>query len=316
VIRGGKLVNIPQDTAYAYVDVLDVVARMEAEWTFEPGISGATVAIITGKDSSALLSNDVHVICTAESCSIQLYRLGETPLIPPLKQVYFSAPLACDSKTVHKLTYEIVGNTVTVALSNGVKFSATDPRVSECTGKRAIWEIHSMAAGRAEPRFCSVAAYSRNTTRPPSAFTTPLDLVAMISAVNPIQTHSTRFTPSQTGWYRIAQGNAQMLGVCHISSKGIFLGGSPVDAQFGYTCNAYNGHPGSISNIISGSVNSPTVAEVRVSNGIGQCYLDIRVTATGTPLEIALTGLNPGTLLSTPQYQPSVGTNPVTFMFP
>lgn len=315
-VRNNKLVNFPVGTVYGWMDLPQTVHRMEAEWTFEPGKSGAAVALITGKTGSPLLTHDVHIICSSESCSIQLYRLGQTPLIPTLAQMSFPVPLARDSKTVHRMTYEIDGDTVTVTLSNGMTFSATDPRIRECTGQRAIIEIHSLLPGVAEPRYVSFAAFHRDSTQPSAAYASAFDIARMIAASNALGSPSMRFTPSAPGWYRIAQGAAQMLGVCHVSSKGTFLGGSLVDAQFGYTCNAYAGQPGALSNIMSSSVNLPALAEARVSNGAGVCYLDIRVTAGGTPLEIALTGLNRGTLLSTPQFQPIVGSDPVSLVFP
>jgi hypothetical protein len=314
VIRGNKLVNQPFRTAYAHVDVTEIIQRMEAEWTFEPGTDGATVGIITGRDSTTLLSSNVHVICRAESFSVQVYWNGEVHNWEG-NQCIFPAPLARDGKTVHKLSYEVVGDTVHVALSNGIRFSTSDPRIAQCTGKRAIIEIHSMTQGRAEPRFVGFAAFSRNNMAAPAATLTPQDVAGMISASNALRSPSIQFTPASPGWYRIARGGSQMLGVCHISSRSLYLGSSPVDAQFGYTCNNSVAQPGSLFNVLGGSINAPSLAEIRVSNGTGECYLDIRVTAGGTPLEIALTGLNPGNLLSTPEFQPAVGIQPVTYTF-
>lgn len=305
-----------QTVAYGYIDSAQNVTRMDAEWTWEAGAAtGSVVGIITGPVGTTPLfdagTSYVHVICSRISVAVQIWSVNAATT---LQTYYFAAPLAADSVTKYRLSYEIVGDTLYASLPDGNLISVQSSSFLTSVGRRGIWEsLKPAATGYDEARFTRVAAHAIDSTQHFAPYATPQDVSQMLWAASPFKTGSVTFTPSATGWHRIATGGAIMSGICMISTMGANLNGAAIDHIFSYTANAYQ--TGAIFNLAPGAINVPAVQEARVSSGSGACYLDINVTATGTPIKIAIFGLNPGQLVPVVSSGATAGTNALSHFF-
>lgn len=330
-VSSAKLVNYQiggQSTWTSYISADaaagKVIKKASITWTFEPGDTGAVVMLGIGKAQGSPLSDLIHVICSRSSMTVQIYTGGGVVATQSQGQYIFPTPLAADSVTEHTLSYELVGNVLTVALPNGKIWKVTDTRFSSLFTttpiSRVIAEIQNYdgTAGRAEPRILRVAGYTRTATEAIPPYLTHEAAATMLANMPQLQVASVTFSPTTTGWYRIISGNGgQVLGTCYISTNGQFLGNSIVDAVFDYTINLYE--VGIITPRVAGSIGgAPSVGTVRTSYSGGLVALDIEVKNVSAivPITVTIVGLYPGAIVASPVVGATAGTNPVTYAFP
>lgn len=171
----------------------------------------------------------------------------------------------------------------------------------------------------------SSAGFIQNTSTPQTAnlsitgngsFGGDINVTGVVTAGSLIE-KSVTFTPTATGWYRVAAGSdGSDGGIIRIVQLNSAYDGKITDVEFQYNING-NGNGGSIQQTRHTNVGNGVIDQVRISSdGGNNTYLDIRVSTASSPQPVTVYayGANMPSLVSSPVVGATAGSTDVQSM--